>query len=140
MKDQHDIRTLCEAFEVSSSGYYDWKSAPDHPSERQRPDQQLKEQIAQIHQQSRQTYGAPRVQICLRQNGHRHGRNRIGRLMREQQISGRQRRRFRPLTTDSDHDQPIAPNHLAQRPAPTGPDQVWVADITYIATAEGWLI
>ena len=139
MKDAHSIRTLCEAFAVSASGYYDWQRRQNEPSERQRQDQQLQGQIAQIHQQSRQTYGAPRIQMCLRQSGQRHGRNRIARLMRAQQIYGRQHRRFRPLTTDSQHDQPIAPNRLAQLPAPARPDQVWVADITYIPTAQGWL-
>ena len=139
MKSEHPIRALCEAFEVSPSGYYDWRHAQEQPAKRCRQDQQLKEQIAQIHQQSRQTYGTPRIQMSLRQNGQRHGRNRIGRLMREAQLCGRQGRRFRPLTTQSAHDQPIAPNYLSQRPAPTGPDQVWVADITYIATAAGWL-
>ncbi len=139
MKDQHPIQAMCEAFEVSPSGFYDWRKAQNELCERRRKDQQLKEQIAQIHQDSRRTYGAPRIQMSLRQSGQRHGRNRIGRLMREEPICGRQQRRFRPRTTDSNHDQPIAPNHLRQTPAPTGPDQVWVADITYIATASGWL-
>jgi putative transposase len=139
MKAEYPIRALCQAFAVSASGYYGWQNRQSPPSQRYHQDQQLKSQIAQIHQDSRQTYGAPRIQITLRQSGHRHGRNRISRLMREQQICGRQHRRFRPVTTDSKHDQPIAPNRLAQSPAPIGPDEVWVADITYIATAQGWL-
>ena len=139
MKAEHPIGALCKAFEVSPSGYYDWKYRQSHPCQRARQDQQLKEQIAQMHQDSRQTYGAPRIQISLRRSGHRHGRNRIGRLMREQQICGRQHRRFRPVTTDSKHDQPVAPNRLAHSSAPGRLDEVWVADITYIATAQGWL-
>jgi len=139
MKGEHSLKAMFDAFAVSSSGYYDWRKAQDQPCQRQQQDQQLKEQILQIHQQSRQTYGAPRIQVCLRQRGHKHGRNRIGRLMREEQIYGRQHRRFRPVTTESKHDQPIAPNQLSQRPAPTRPDQIWVADITYIASSEGWL-
>jgi transposase InsO family protein len=71
--------------------------------------------------------------------GQRHGRNRIGRLMREQHICGRQKRRYRVVTTDSKHDQPIAPNRLPELPAPSGPNQTWLADITYIQTAHGWL-
>jgi putative transposase len=139
MTAEHDIRTLCEAFAVSASGYYDWKHRQSEPSERHRQDEQLKEQIGKIHRDSRQTYGAPRIEICLRAAGQKHGRNRIARLMREKQIFGRQHRRFRPVTTDSNHDQPVAPNHLAQRPAPSRPDEAWVADITYISTSEGWL-
>ena len=139
MKDQYPIRTLCEAFDVSASGYYGWKHRQGCPAPRWRQDQELTAQIVQIHQQSRQTYGSPRIQMFLRQGGHRHGRNRIGRLMREQRICGRQRRRFRPLTTQSRHDQPIAPNRLAQCGPATGPNEIWVADITYIATLEGWI-
>jgi transposase InsO family protein len=130
---------LCRSFEVSTSGYYDWRQRPTHPCGRVVQDEQLKQQIARIHSESRGTYGAPRIQFELAEAGQRHGRNRIGRLMREQQLCGRQKRRFRVRTTDSNHDEPIAPNRLAQRPAPTRPDEVWVADITYIWTAESWL-
>ena len=75
----------------------------------------------------------------MRAAGHRHGRNRIGRLMREQNLYGRQKRRYRVMTTDSRHDQPIAPNRLGQMARPTGPDQIWVADITYVAAGQNWL-
>lgn len=140
MKAEHPILLLCGAFEVSTSGYYQWCRRQNAPSQRHQEDQQLKAQIVHIHQQSRQTYGTPRVQAELRRTGQRHGRNRIGRLMREERICGRQKRRFRPRTTDSNHDQPIAPNRLAQIPAPGRPDRVWVADITYIAIGQGqWL-
>jgi transposase InsO family protein len=138
LKAEHGIDQLCESFEVSPSGYYDWYRRQEQPCERQQQDQRLKTEIVRIHQQSRQTYGAPRVQMHLRGQDRRHGRNRIGRLMREQGICGRQRKRYRVLTTDSNHDQPIAPNRLAELPAPTGPDQVWAADITYVSTAQGW--
>jgi len=79
------------------------------------------------------------VQVELREQGQRHGRNRIGRLMREQGLCGRQKKRYRVQTTDSQHDEPIAPNRLAQAPVPTRPDQLWAADITYVATAAGWV-
>lgn len=139
MKAQYPIGGLCQAFEVSLSGYYCWAHRQHHPGQRQQQDQQLKEQICRIHAQSRKTYGSPRIQIKLRQGGQRHGRNRIGRLMRQENLCGRQQRRFRVRTTESNHDQPIAPNRLAQIPAPHGPNQVWVADITYIATGQDWL-
>ena len=138
MKAVHPIEQLCQTFEVSPSGYYDWYRRRQEPCERQQQDEQLKTEIARIHQQSRQTYGAPRVQMLLRGQDRRHGRNRIARLMREQGICGRQRKRYRVVTTDSSHDQPIAPNRLAELPAPNGANQVWVADITYVSTAQDW--
>ena len=139
MKDQHAITTLCEALEVSASGYYDWRNGQAKPSPRHLEDQRLKEQIVQLHRESRQTYGAPRVQMRLRSQGRRHGRNRIARLMREQGVCGRQKKRYRVVTTNSNHDEPIAPNRLAKGPAASRPNQIWVADITYIPTGQDWL-
>ena len=124
---------------VSPSGYYEWSRRQEQPCQRQQQDQQLKAEIARIHGQSRQTYGAPRVQMQLRGQGQRHGRNRIGRLMREQGLCGRQKKRYRVLTTDSHHDEPIAPNRLAEVPAASTPNQIWAADITYVCTAAGWV-
>jgi putative transposase len=139
MKSDYDILLLCETFEVSPSGYYDWCRRQSQPSERAQEDAALKQQIKTIHAASMQTYGSPRVRRELRTKGFRHGRNRIARLMREQGLWGRQRRRFRPVTTKSDHDQPIARNLLAVKGAPTAANQIWVADITYVPTLEGWL-
>ena len=77
---------------------------------------------------------------ALRQSGQRCGKNRVARLMRDHQLAPKQKRkRWRPITTDSSHRQPVAENWLAKAPAPDRPDQVWVADITYIDTNEGWL-
>ena len=139
MKTEHPIRSLCEAFEVSTSGYYDWVNRSTHPSPRAQENALLVAQITQIHLASRETYGSPRIQQVLVKAGRAHGRNRIARLMRQAHLCGRAKRRFRVRTTDSNHDQPIAPNRLAQLPAPTAPNQIWVGDITYIPTAEGWL-
>lgn len=139
MKEEHPIARLCQAFAVSKSGYYQWRARQARPGPRQRQDGELKIHIRAFHEQSRGTYGAPRIVACLRRLGRHHGRNRINRLMREEQICGRRKRRYRVRTTDSNHAQPIAPNWLADLPAPTAPDQVWLADITYISTAEGWL-
>ena len=139
MKAEHSIAQLCRAFEVSPSGYYDWSDGQQHPSERQNQDQQLKEQISRIHAESRKTYGSPRIQIKLREAGQRHGRNRIGRLMREQDLCGRQKKRYRVQTTDSRHDEPIAPNRLIQAPLARRANQIWVADITYVWTAQNWV-
>ena len=139
MKNDHSIQTLCAAFGVSASGYYDWKSRLTAPGPRARETQALIQSIKTIHTKSRETYGSPRIQIELRKTGTRHGRNRIARLMRQEGLCGRQQARYRVRTTDSNHDEPIAPNRLAEAPAPTAPNQAWVADITYIQTQEGWL-
>jgi hypothetical protein len=139
MKSQHPILTLCANLEVSPSGYYDWQKRRTTPGPRARQNQTLAKQIAVIHGQSRNTYGSPRIVATLRQQGARHGRNRVARLMREEGLCGRQQGRYRIQTTNSNHDQPIAPNRLAEIPKATAPNQLWVADITYIPTREGWL-
>lgn len=139
MKAEHSIRCLCANLAVSTSGYYDWQKRRRSAPPRTVANQTLTQQIQAIHEQSRQTYGSPRLQAELRRQGARHGRNRIARLMRQAGLCGRQKARYRVRTTDSNHDQPIAPNHLAQAPKPTAPNQLWVSDITYIQTGQGWL-
>ena len=139
MKKDHPILKLCLHLEVSASGYYDWQRRLSRPGQRTLEDQVLAQEIGRIHARSRETYGAPRVEKELRQKGRCHGRNRVARLMKEQGLCGRQKGRYRVQTTDSNHDQPIAPNRLAQAPKATAPNQLWVADITYIETKEGWL-
>jgi putative transposase len=139
MKKDHSILTLCLHLEVSSSGYYDWHRRHISPGPRTTKDQTLAQEIHRIHARSRQTYGAPRVEKELRKKGHCHGRNRIARLMKQKGLRGRQKGRYRIQTTDSNHDHPIAPNRLASAPKATAPNQLWVADITYIQCKEGWL-
>jgi putative transposase len=139
MKDDHPVEVLCEAFCVSRSGYYQWRQRPNHPSLRAREDEELAAQIREVHQQSRGTYGTPRLQAELRARGRHHSRKRIDRLRRASGLCGRQKRRYRPRTTDGHHAEPIAPNRLAELPPATRRDQVWVSDITYIETGEGWL-
>jgi putative transposase len=139
MKDEHPILSLCLYLEVSPSGYYAWQRRRECPGLRALQDRALVQEIDQIHTRSRQTYGSPRVVQELRQKGQRHGRNRIARLMKQEGLCGRQKRRYRVQTTDSNHDHPIAPNHLVQAPKATAPNQLWVADITYIETQQGWL-
>jgi transposase InsO family protein len=139
MKAQHPIRVLCPALAVSASGYYDWVRRQTQPGPRARENDQLAKHILRIHQDSRRTYGSPRIQRELMNSGHAHGRNRIARLMRQYNLCGRPKNRFRVRTTDSNHDEPLAPNRLAELPAPSAPNRIWVADITYIHTNEGWL-
>jgi putative transposase len=139
MKLDYAILSLCANLEVSPSGYYDWQKRRATPGPRAVENQTLAKQIEAIHVQSRQTYGSPRIADALRKQGCRHGRNRIARLMREEGLCGRRKGRYRVQTTDSNHDQPIAPNRLAEAPKATAANQLWVADITCIETQEGWL-
>jgi putative transposase len=139
LKTQHPIRSLCEAFEVSTSGYYGWFNRFAQPGPRALANALLVLQITRIHRASRATYGSPRIQQALLKDGLTPGRNRIARLMRQERLCGRAKGRFKVRTTDSNHDQPIAPNRLPELPAPTAPNQIWVGDITYIHTDEGWL-
>ena len=137
MSDDYPVKSLCEVLKVSRSGYYQWRTVPN--SVRARQEALMQERIAQIHRASRGTYGSPRVAAVLRKEGHSIGRHRVARLMRETSLQGRQRRRYRVRTTDSNHDQPVAPNRLKVADRPTRIDEVWVSDITYVPTQEGWL-
>ena len=138
MKHEHPIHALAEALEVSPSGFHTHRQKAQ--GQRRQQDGELARVIVPIFAASRQTYGCPRITMALRQRGVRCGKNRVARLMRENQLRPRQkRRRWRLTTTNSNHRQPVAENWLAKVPAPDRPDQVWVADITYIDTGEGWL-
>ena len=137
MKGEHPICLLCELLGVAPSGYY--RARQQRPSPRQREDAAIAEQITAAHQASRGTYGAPRIVEDLREAGTRTSKRRCARLMRAQGLRGKKKHRRRPRTTDSRHAQPIAANLIAERPAPTGPNQCWLTDITYLQTAEGWL-
>ena len=137
LQGEYAIGDLCAAFGVSRSGYHRWRGA--RPSARRSKDARLAQMLWEIHQQSRRTYGRPRLTRALRQRGERCSAKRVARLMRSHGLRGVQRGRFRPQTTDSQHENAIAPNRLKGQASPARPDQVWVADITYIPTAEGWL-
>jgi transposase InsO family protein len=139
MKNEHSIARLCQVLGVSKSGYYDWQKRQLQPGPRAQENRALRDQIKAICQASRHTYGSPRVRAQLRKAGRRHGRNRIARLMKEQGLFGRQKGRWRVRTTDSNHCEPIAPNRLAQAGPPRRANQVWVGDITFVQTTEGWL-
>ncbi len=128
---------MCIVLEVSRSGYYGWLKR--RSSVRRREDQELLERIRSIHRESRGTYGSPRIHRRLQEDGVKCGRNRVARLMRENDIRGKcSGRKFKPKTTDSNHQERIFPNKLPDAVI-EGPDQVWAADITYISTAEGWV-
>jgi putative transposase len=136
----HPIRLLCRAVGVSRSGYYAWRTR--RPAARAQTDQALTEQIRAIHQASRQTYGRRRVQADLRERGQLVGRRRIARLMRQAGLRGLHGQRRRVRTTVADRTATPAPDRVerAFTPAQIGaPNRVWLADITYVATQEGWL-
>lgn len=134
----HPVAVLCGVLAVSRSGYYDWRGRG--PSRRHQEDARLTRELQNTFAQSRQTYGRPRLTYCLRQRGHVLSQRRVGRLMRAAGLRARPRRRFRPQTTQSRHNGPIAPNRLAQRATPAlGCDEVWACDLTYLRTGEGWL-
>lgn len=127
---------MCDALEVSKSGYYAWCKRPVSPKTQE--NERLIQQIQAIHQQSRNSYGAPRIHASLRAKGVQVGRHRVARLMRLQGICVRPKRRFK-RTTDSNHPFPIAQNLLERNFMAKEPDTAWVADITYIPTLQGWL-
>jgi putative transposase len=136
MRLEYPITVLCRAFDVSRSGFYVWSKGKLSP--RAQVDEQLKVAIKAVHKQSRETYGTRRVQPELKAQGFIAGRDRIARLRRELNLRCKQKRKFK-ATTNSNHDFPVADNLLNQTFAPTRPNEVWVTDITYCATDEGWL-
>lgn len=137
MKGAHSVAMLCDLLDVSRSGYYHWASSP--PSQRQREDEDLADQIVRSHYDSRGNYGAPRILEDLKDKGIKTSKRRCARVMREHGIRGRKKHRKRPRTTDSQHAHPPAPNLMRKADKPTAPNQLWVTDITYLDTGEGWL-
>lgn len=127
---------LCHLMGVSQSGYFAWKARP--ASRRQHDDMVMLTHIRSAYFLSNETYGSPRMTRELQDQGFTVGRRRIARLMRENGLHARHKKRFRK-TTDSHHAFPVAPNIIAQDFATTGPNQKWGADISYIWTREGWL-
>jgi len=128
---------MCQVLGVSPSGYYDWCQRP--PSHRQQANDKLLVAIRWEHTASRQTYGSPRIHEALQQQGLEVGRHRIARLMQAHGIVGKAPRRKRPVTTRRAEGVLAAPNVLAQDFTAGKPNEKWLADITYIDTAEGWL-
>ena len=128
---------LCELLAVAKSGYYAWCRKAQ--SKQEAMNEELSKMITEIFAEHRGRYGSPRITKALRQCGRKCNHKRVERLMREQGLQARVRKRWKPRTTDSRHPHPIAPNLLLNQPAPTSINQVWVQDITYLPTAEGWL-
>ncbi len=135
---EYTLRELCAAYAVSRHGYERWRCRQGR--DRQAGNERLVVEIKAIHKKSRYSYGAPKMTRALRKKGYEVNHKRVARLMKEHGLQGRKRRAYRPKTTDSNHGGPIAPNRLADvKGSIDRPDQVWVSDITYIPTREGWL-
>jgi len=131
------VSALTEALGVSKSGFYAHRLKPSRP--RRKRDAELGPLVVESFERSRQTYGCRRVRIDLQQLGQCCGKTRVARLLRHQGLCPRQKRRFRPKTTDRRHPHRIAENWLARVPTPDRPGMVWQSDFTYIQTGEGWL-
>ena len=132
----YPLRILCRVLGVSRSGYYAWRARK--PSARALEDEQLRPRVVEAFATGRGTYGSPRVRDELVDQGVRIGRKRVARLMRELGLRGVCPRKFR-VTTDSDHDHPIAENLLDRNFEASKPNEKWTTDITYVWTGEGWL-
>jgi transposase InsO family protein len=130
------VGLMCKVLKVSRSGYYAWRER--QPSRREREDRELAHRIHTIHRESRETYGSPRIHARLRQEGTPVGRHRVARLMRWEGLQGCAKQRFRRTATVR-APLPAAPNHLDGDFSAKAPNQVWVADITFVRTREGWL-
>jgi putative transposase len=130
------VTAMCGVLDVSRSGFYAWRGRPE--SERQRRDRSLSVQVRAFHEESRRSYGSPRVHLDLRDAGERVSRKRVARLMRQQGLKARVRRRYRS-TTMSEHDQPIAPNLLDRQFEAEAPNQRWVGDTTELVVGGGRL-
>jgi putative transposase len=129
------VRKLCEMLSVSPAGFYASKRPP---SQRANDNAELAAEIRAIFDESRRRYGAPRIRAELAARGRKVSLNRVARIMRELGLRARRKRRFVP-TTDSKHAMPVAPNVLDRDFTADAPNKIWVTDITYVWTREGWL-
>jgi len=126
---------MCDVLGVSPAGYYAWRTRPE--SQRSIVNRGLLSEVRRVHRDNRGRYGSPRIHAELRDRGVSRGR--IERLMRRHGIRAIMARAWQPRTTDSRHDLPIAPNLIDRNFTAAAPNQVWLADITYIRTDQGWL-
>jgi putative transposase len=137
MAQHYSLKDLCQALRVPRSSYYAWRNHA--PSRREQENQLLEKNLEALFVAHRKLYGSPRLTVCLQRLGIPCSRNRVARHLRALNLKARQKRAFKPKTTDSHHPHPIAPNVLATTPPPKTVDRVWVSDITYVFTAQGWL-
>lgn len=136
-RERFPVRLACETLEVSHSGYYAWQGRPVSPRATRRAE--LAQKIREVHEQHRRVYGSPRVHRALLERGERVCRNTVARLMKALGIRPLTHRAFRVRTTDSDHALPVASNLLDRRFQVRALNRIWLTDITYIRTDEGFL-
>ena len=136
LRQQHPVATLCRILEVSESGYHAWRQRP--PSARQQENLRLETEIKAAHQRTRETYGPERLQSDLADHGIQTSVYRIKRIRTRLGLRCKQKRKFK-ATTNSSHALPLAPNLLDRQFTVAAPNRVWLTDITYITTDEGWL-
>jgi len=135
-KAKYPVGVLCQVLLVTRSGFYAWRSREE--SNHAVDDRRLVLEVRAAFEESNRRYGSPRVYRMLRRRGVKVGRHRVARLMREQRLQARRRRRF-VATTDSKHSMPTPPNLLKREFDVKEPDRVWAGDVTYLPTGEGWL-
>jgi putative transposase len=130
------VKKMAQCLNVSKSRYYKWLT--EKPCDRKKQETELLDLIQKIFYIRKRRYGSPRIHKDLKESGYRCGHNRVSRIMRENGLIARQKRKFK-VTTDSNHDFPVSPNLLKRQFEVKKQDIVWVSDITYIHTFEGWL-
>ena len=136
----YPLAVMCAALNVTRAGYYAWaKRQQALPGPREAKRKELIERIREAHEDSRCTYGSPRVCHRLKSEGVAVCENTVAKVMRQEGIRSIVRRRFKVRTTDSAHGHPVAPNLLGRRFGADAPDRKWAADLTYVATGQGWL-
>jgi putative transposase len=136
LRQAYPVAAMCRVLNISESGYHAWRKRP--PSPRAQENARLEIEIKAAHERTRQTYGPERLQADLADNGIQVGIHRLKRLRKKMDLRCKQKRKFK-ATTNSKHSLPVAPNLLDRQFAVAVPNKVWVTDITYIATDEGWL-
>ncbi len=136
-RSEFSVERMCQAFKVSRSGFYGWKRQKGN-GKRKKEDEALLEVIKESYKESRGTYGSPRMAIDIREKGMPCGENRVARLMKRNNIAAKTRKKFK-ATTQSKHKFPVAPNLLKRNFSASAPNQVWLSDLTYVWTEEGWL-
>ena len=133
----YPVEVACDVLGVSRAGYYAWRARPAGARAVRRAE--LAAKVRAVHEESRGVYGSPRVHRALAAAGERVCENTVAKVMRAQGVRAKGRRRLVPRTTDSGHHHPVAGNVLGRQFAADLPDRKWAADITYVATGEGWL-
>jgi len=136
--EQFSVAAMSRVLEVSRSGFYAWRQQRTQPSPRQRRREVLDRRVSEAFEARRGRYGAPRLTLELRDQGHNHDRKSVAQSLRRQGLRARAARKFK-ATTQSRHSLPVAPNRLQQDFAASAPNQKWVGDITYLWTDQGWL-